>query len=519
LGTNIKRKMTSLRVTRILKIARQHVWAIIGAVVSGALVIISNLSGVGWSWDSTDYVEVGRNIAMGKGDLDVIGRPMTVRPPGFSALIALGDWCGLSPDSAILLINILSAVIVTSCSYILLRRATRSTFSTAVGTLFIAFAPALLWQYSMAWSEPPFLAIEMLALTVALFGKNRWKHLLLCGLLAALFFMRYVGPVFSAAIILTSVVTDTKTLRLFRAIAINAAVLIVSLVPAYLWLARNHRIDGTFTGTRQAGGGTFVHALATIPATVGMWIVGRPYDSVVYESWSSYPMVARLAAVLVGLGAACLAIVFGFRVARGNDRPTSTELAVAIGATGVLVFYSVFSAYRFVHWELGLLDSRMMIPLYAPIVILLVIVFDSGLRNMRVARTATAVLVVVLLVFHASVSLKDAWRFGKDGRHMASRSLIDTALNRFLKTLPGDSGYVSNKPIELYSVLRAGPIFGVYNMDDKRPSPCARRFVVWYKAFVIQDNKPDTLAVIYDDEIGTVFDAGTCDTDINEIWP
>lgn len=510
--------MNLLDLTHALQIVRQHVWAIVGAAVSAVLVIISNLSGVGWSWDSSDYVEVGRNIAKGRGALDVVGWPMTVRPPGFPALIALGDWCGLSPDSTILLINIFSAIIVTCCSYILLSKATRSTFSTAIGTLFIAFAPALLWQYSMAWSEPPFLAIEMLALTVALFGKIRWKHLVLCVLLAALFFMRYVGPVFSVAIILISVATDAKALRLFRTIAINAVVLIVSLVPAYLWLARNYRIDGTYTGTRQAGGGTFVHALATIPATVGMWIVGRPYDSVVYESWSSYPMVARLAAVLVGLGTACLAIVFGFRMVRGNDRPTSTELVVAIGAAAVLVFYSAFSAYRFVHWELGLLDSRMMIPLYVPVVVLLVILVDSGLRNMRVARTVVAAFVVGLLAFHASVSAKDAWRFGRDGRHLASRSAIDTPLNKFVMTLPDDSGYISNEPIKLYSVLREGPIFGAYNPEDKRPSPCDRRFVVWYKDFVIQDNKPDTLAVIYDDASATVFDAGTCDTDISLIW-
>ena len=46
------------------------------------LVIISTRSGMGISWDSTDYMAVGRNMASGIGPLDVVGLPMTVRPPG-----------------------------------------------------------------------------------------------------------------------------------------------------------------------------------------------------------------------------------------------------------------------------------------------------------------------------------------------------------------------------------------------------------------------------------------------------
>jgi hypothetical protein len=55
------------------------------------LVIVSTRSGMGISWDSTDYMAVGRNMASGIGLIDVVGLPMTVRPPGISSFICLGD--------------------------------------------------------------------------------------------------------------------------------------------------------------------------------------------------------------------------------------------------------------------------------------------------------------------------------------------------------------------------------------------------------------------------------------------
>ncbi|MBM3806092.1 MAG: hypothetical protein FJW19_05515, partial [Actinobacteria bacterium] len=55
---------------------------------------LANRNGVGWSWDTSDYVAVGKNFANGRGLLDATGIPMTVRPPGLSVLLAIGDWLG-----------------------------------------------------------------------------------------------------------------------------------------------------------------------------------------------------------------------------------------------------------------------------------------------------------------------------------------------------------------------------------------------------------------------------------------
>ena len=42
-------------------------------LVGSLLSVVSNFSGVGWSWDTSDYVAVGLNLANGHGLLDATG--------------------------------------------------------------------------------------------------------------------------------------------------------------------------------------------------------------------------------------------------------------------------------------------------------------------------------------------------------------------------------------------------------------------------------------------------------------
>ena len=173
---------------------KANLWAF-GLSITGAILsIISNRSGVGWSWDSTDYVAVGINIANGRGLLDVTGLPMTVRPPGLSALIAVGISLGISANLFLLLLNAICSLIVVASTYALLRRAVSDRKTIIIGTAFVAFSPALLWQYSMAWSEPPFLAVLVIAIFVAVQKMSYSKAALLPLLMTGLFFIRYVGP-------------------------------------------------------------------------------------------------------------------------------------------------------------------------------------------------------------------------------------------------------------------------------------------------------------------------------------
>ena len=92
--------------------------AVIAAVLSAIPSLIGNRSGIGLSWDSTDYIAVGRSIAAGRGALDVTGAPMVIRPPGLSSLVAIGEWSALSPDITLRLVNAVSMAIIVWCTHL-----------------------------------------------------------------------------------------------------------------------------------------------------------------------------------------------------------------------------------------------------------------------------------------------------------------------------------------------------------------------------------------------------------------
>lgn len=503
---------------QVLNTIRRHQWPIGLSAISAALVICSNWSGVGWSWDSSDYVATGLNISKGRGALDVTGYPMTVRPPGFPALLAIGDWIGFSSNLTLVLINIASAITVVVCTYLILSSVTPRRTVVVVGTAFVVFSPALLWQYSMAWSEPPFVAVEALAIAIALLAKNVWKYPILSALLTALFFIRFVGPVFSVAIIFVSIVVDWQRRGVIRAVALNILALGVSLIPAWWWLLRNKRIDGTFTGIRQAGGGTLLDSAKTLPGTLGTWLIGKPFDSVVYLNWSSYPRLAKLSALLCLVIFVLLCVVIVVRVVRQHELPDRIVWLSGVMMLSIVVGYSAFSVYRFVHWELGRFDNRMMIPLYMPLVILFAIVIDLGLTRQRRFRFVATGAIIALLSVHAVSSGTDAWTFGREGRHWSVQWFQDLPIHKFARSLPSDSGLFSNAPQQLYAIVQVWPVFNPWQVEVARPVPCKHRYAFWYKSFVVQDNKPEQAPILFEDEWGTVYDLGACDTDINLIW-
>lgn len=59
--------------------------ALLASAVSAVPSLVGNRSGIGLSWDSTDYIAVGLSMSAGRGALDVTGVPTVIRPPGLSA--------------------------------------------------------------------------------------------------------------------------------------------------------------------------------------------------------------------------------------------------------------------------------------------------------------------------------------------------------------------------------------------------------------------------------------------------
>lgn len=503
-----------------------NLWAVGLSSCSAVLALISNRSGVGWSWDSTDYVAVATNIANNRGLLDVTGLPMTVRPPGLSILIAVGISVGLSANLFLSLLNASCALIVVALTFMLLKRALNNRAITIAATAFVAFSPALLWQYSMAWSEPPFLAVLLVAMYVSVQKMSYTKAALMPLLMAALFFIRYVGPVFAVALTITSFFINRKQLGFIRSAAVNSVGFLISFIPCWLWLLRNQRIDGTLTGARAPGGGSLIDPLKTLTGTLGTWVLAKPFEGGIYMSWADYPASAKFAGVAFLIIFSCLSIIIAikkFKAINHADSDRQNADVLILSAT-VSILYICFSAYRFVHFELGPLDNRMLIPIYVPIIILVAIAVERIISHQKHIRLITGVGFIALFGLHLTSVTRDALVFGTDGRHWSGKGFQELPIHEFVKTLPAKSLLLSNQPQQLFSITKRPPVFNQFQLDAAQKKRCGQRYFVWYNT-LYNDGTPNTESMpqgatpIFADTWGTIFDLGVCRDDLNFYWP
>ena len=492
------------------------------ALVSGLLVVVANWSGVGWSWDTSDYVAVGKNFAKGNGLLDATGIPMTVRPPGLSILIGVGDLLGLSVNLTVQILNVICAIVTVLGTFHLSQIAKVKKNIALIAAAFVAFSPALLWQYSMIWSEPPFIALVVIAMIVALKPVSASKFTLLVVLFAALFFVRYVGPVFAASIALSAAWFDRHKLGLIKSALMNFAILLVSLTPVWYWLQRNESIDGTLTGARTPAGGSLLNPLKTFTATLGSWVTASPVEGGIYLSWNDYPSNTKILGILILIAVAILLIIYFLPQSRAEKLESSLYVLLLSGS--VAVIYVAFSAYRFVHFELGPLDNRMMIPIFVPLVLVVALLADRIKVSSQSLRKAIIAIFAFFLGFQALSSIADALRFGRDGRYWAAEAFQIQPIHKFVNDLPVDSSLMSNQPQQLFAIWQKSSVFNQYQLELAQTAECENRYFVWYNSTYDDgtpniEGQPEGATEIYSDASGVVLDLGTCNSDITAFWP
>lgn len=501
---------------------KQRSTAVSLAFVSGLLVLIANWSGVGWSWDTSDYVAVGRNFASGNGLLDATGIPMTVRPPGLSILIGIGDLLRLSVNLTVQILNVICAIVTVLGTFHLLQIAKAKQTVALIATAFVAFSPALLWQYSMIWSEPPFIALVVIAMIVAFRPADLNKFVLLVVLFTALFFVRYVGPVFAVSVAISAKWFDRRKLGLIRSAFINFAILLVSLVPVWYWLQRNQSIDGTLTGARTPAGGSLLNPLKTFAATLGSWVTASPVEGGIYLSWNNYPNNTKILGILVLIIVAILLIIYFLPQSRAKNLASSSNVLLLSGS--IAVIYVAFSAYRFVHFELGPLDNRMMIPIFVPLVLIVAVLVDRINFSSTLLRNGFLAISVMFLVFQATSSTNDALRFGRNGRYWAAKEFQTQPIHKFVKELSPDSSLMSNQPQQLFAVWQKSSVFNQYQLELAQTAECNHRYFVWYNSTYDDgtpnvEGQPEGAPEIYSDASGAVLDLGSCNSDVTTFWP
>lgn len=480
------------------------------------LVIVSTRSGMGISWDSTDYMAVGRNMASGIGPIDVVGLPMTVRPPGISTLICVGDWLGLMPSTTFVVINTASAGMSTYFAMLILQKTNiRKAFEISTLSI-IAFSPSLLNVSSMAWSESVFIALVMASLWIALTSRSIPMHITLGILFAFMFFIRYVGPFYSFPIALIAIFAQSKQSGFIKSTFRIGSIYFVSLIPQYLWLLRNKSIDGTLTGAREGAGGSYLQPMKTLTGTLGSWVVGHdPLDGNggIYLNWNDYSANMKISGCIFVV---LLVVLVLFLVKSIKQRYEASVVGLCLFF--VSMFYITFSVIRFVHVEIGPLDNRMMSGVYIPLILIFGIGLDVILQN-AISKNLASLFFICLLAVVGSQSILSAVDYGSNGRYWGSTVHQAQPLHQFVKNLDIKSQFMSNEPQMLFSVIEQSPIFNQYMNSQIFPRKCTERYIIWYANSYLPDAKPIGGEVIYSDALGEVIQLADCTVPTATFWP
>jgi len=197
-------------------------------------------NGVGISTDSTTYIATANSLLEGKGFYKN-SVPMTHYPPVYPILLAISGLFSYDiVDSARWLHTIIYSVNAILFGILIFLNTQRKLLAMIVGLVIFFSSPTVLDIHSYALSESPFIMFSFLSFLLIYFylSTHRWIYLLISSLsLGLAITTRYVGIALlpPVLIIIFSFVNKPFKQRIKEILTI----LIISLIPVFIWVVRN----------------------------------------------------------------------------------------------------------------------------------------------------------------------------------------------------------------------------------------------------------------------------------------
>ena len=360
--------------------------------------------------DSGPYLQMARNFLA--GDIiwrSLMGTPIVGWPPLFSLLMAAGGWVGIEPFVAGRWINATSFGLTILAAGGYLRSNLRSQWLALATTATLVASLPLSKFASSLESEPLFVLLTLLALIwLAAFLQRGGRMPLLwaavCTALAAV--TRYPGVLLIGAGVLLLLVRRTPPLavRLKDAVVFGA----VSSLPLAGVLTHNWVVSGTLTGRSGKSGQSLSAGLHQIGEVFREWVVpSNGVDGLGYLLWMAAGLVV-VAGVVVGVAGRSLGI-------DGQDGGKKDRTASRLGLGPALPFgmfalaYSGFMVAIVPFTAEQGIDSRYLLPVYVPLLLVAALLLDRFLSieaagRMAAAKWGLASLVLIGALAHVSLS-------------------------------------------------------------------------------------------------------------------
>jgi hypothetical protein len=418
--------------------------------------------GIALGADSTAYLAAARSLLAGQGLSLPTGTgetvPMTHYAPLLSTLLAaIGVW-GLDVlVGARWLYAGLFGANIALVGLMIHRFTAGAPWFPILGSLLMLGSVAMLDVHSMLLSEPLFILFCLLGLWFLAEHLRSPKALLLfaaCGAIALAFLARYAGAALVATGVVGILVLSEKDARN----RIRDAVLLAAIgcAPIVMWMARNASLAGSSTNRDLTYHPITLRRLGTMLATLVEWALPARVHATLWDFVCSLPSAVQavLAACLLLLGAVALA--FG-GVTFWRQRKRYAEEMDWMGPLAMFgVFYVAFLVVSISFFDASTpLDSRVLSPLFAVGLILILSLTERSLVFSRGRPSIRLVLVTLLVLLLGSYLFRSAdWavRNHHEGRAYTSLQWRQSELIEQVKALPPATLVYSNGADAIYAL-------------------------------------------------------------------
>ena len=395
-------------------------------------------------------------------------RPLTQYPPLYPILIAASSLVEPSPfQAARRLAGLIAFLNIFGVGAILLRLIPYSIWPAIVGAIFMLLAPVMLEIHLMAWSEPLFILLSLLAFSVlaGYFKRLKKSWLLLAAFLASLTLLtRYAG--------LAIVATGMLGIILFSRTAFNKRILkavlygSISVLPLFLLLIYNQQSIGTATNreidfhpiTRSHFGQGLI--------TFSSWL-GVPFQG---ATWIKVSLVLGFFLFLT-----FLSILF-YRSQSDHEISGSTHnlfppfvwlLATFIGV------YSLFLVISISFLDANTpLDNRILSPFYVCILIITIYVLSTAISSLKTSQSSWLAtwLAGIFIFVYAATSIPMIRAYHTTGIGFSTLAWKNSELIELAMELPEPLAIYSNAPeaINLHAARSAASLARVFEQASQQ---------------------------------------------------
>ena len=124
--------------------ASRRTWLEVGllALSAATAVLVATRHGPLLSPDSVTYYSMGRNLALGRGYVDLTGTPDTTFAPGYPVVLAVGQMLGVGVAATARIVHAALFASLVPLTWTLVRRHTNSKILSLAATTIVVVTPA-----------------------------------------------------------------------------------------------------------------------------------------------------------------------------------------------------------------------------------------------------------------------------------------------------------------------------------------------------------------------------------------